>query len=51
MELQEVLKERGEILAIQYLHGEDAFEIWIRESKDTVYMFMLFEAEWMIVEI
>jgi hypothetical protein len=27
MELQEVLKERGEILAIQYLHGEDAFEI------------------------
>lgn len=51
MELQEVLRERGEILAIQYLHGEDAFEIWIRESKDTVYMFMLFEAEWMIVEI
>lgn len=50
-ELQEVLKERGEILAIQYQHGEDAFEIWVRESKDEVYMFMLFEAEWMIVEV
>lgn len=50
-ELQEVLKERGEILAVQYLHGEDAFEIWVRESKDKVYMFMLFEAEWMIVEV
>lgn len=52
MELQDVLKERGEILAIQYQHGDDAFEIWIREyeTKD-VYMFMLFEAEWMIVEV
>lgn len=50
-ELQEVLKERGEILAIQYQHGEDAFEIWVRESEDEVYMFMLFEAEWMIVEV
>ena len=52
MELQDILKERGEILAIQYIHGEDAFEIWVRdlESKD-VYMFMLFEAEWMIVEV
>ena len=46
MELQEVLQERGEILAIQYQHGDDAFEIWIRERKTKdVYMFMLFEAE------
>ena len=27
VELQEILQERGQILAIQYLHGEDAFEI------------------------
>ena len=26
-ELKEVLEERGQILAIQYQHGEDAFEI------------------------
>lgn len=26
-ELQEVLRGRGQILAIQYQHGEDAFEI------------------------
>lgn len=52
MELQEVLQERGEILAIQYQHGDDAFEIWVREPKSKeVYMFMLFEAEWMIVEV
>ena len=46
IELQDVLKERGEILAIQYQHGEDAFEIWVREyeTKD-VYMFMLFSAD------
>lgn len=51
-ELQDVLKERGEILAIQYQHGDDAFEIWVREYKTKdVYMFMLFEAEWMIVEV
>jgi len=52
IELQDVLKERGEILAIQYQHGDDAFEIWVREyeTKD-VYMFMFFEAEWMIVEV
>ena len=52
LELQNILKERGEILAIQYQHGEDAFEIWVRDHKTKdVYMFMLFEAEWMIVEV
>lgn len=49
-ELQEVLKERGQVLAIQYLHGEDAFEIWIKK-EDEVFMFMLFGADWMIVEV
>lgn len=49
-ELKEVLEERGQILAIQYQHGEDAFEIWVK-NDDEVYMFMLFEASWMVVEV
>lgn len=49
-ELQEVLNERGQILAIQYQHGEDTFEIWVK-SKEEVFMFMLFSANWMIVEV
>jgi len=50
-ELQEILQERGTIVAIQYVHGEDAFEIWVKDDKDEVFMFMLFEASWMIVNI
>lgn len=51
-ELKEILEERGQVLAIQYLHGEDSFEIWVKNTeKDEVYMFMLFNAEWMIVEV
>ena len=49
-ELKEVLQERGQILAIQYQHKEDAFEIWIKNEKE-VFMFMLFTAGWMIVEV
>lgn len=49
-ELKEVLEERGQILAIQYQHGEDAFEIWVK-SEQEVFMFMLFTASWMIVEV
>lgn len=50
-ELKEVLQERGQILAIQYQHGEDAFEIWVKNKEEEVYMFMLFSAGWMIVEV
>lgn len=49
-ELKEVLEERGQILAIQYLHGEDAFEIWVKNDEE-VFMFMLFSAGWMVIEI
>ena len=44
-ELKEVLEERGQVLAIQYQHGEDAFEIWVKSKDDEVFMFMLFSAE------
>ena len=49
-ELQEVLEERGQVGAIQYVHGEDYFEIWVKDN-DEAFVFMLFEAEWMIVEV
>lgn len=49
-ELKEVLQERGQILAIQYVHGEDAFEIWVKNDEE-VFMFMLFSAGWMVIEI
>lgn len=50
-ELQDILRERGEVLAIQYVHGEDAFEIWVKNNEGEVFLYMLFEAEWMIVEV
>lgn len=49
-ELKEVLESRGKILAIDYSHGEDAFEIWIK-TPDEVFMFMLFSADWMVIEV
>lgn len=49
-ELQEILEERGQILNIQYIHGEDVFEIWIKNDTG-VYMFMLFGADWMVIEV
>lgn len=51
-ELKEVLEGRGQILAVQYQHGEDAFEIWVKSKKEKeVFMFMLFSAGWMVIEV
>lgn len=50
-EIKEILSERGQILAIQYVHGEDCFELWIKDKNGEVFLFMLFEADWMIVEV
>lgn len=50
-ELKEIIEERGQILAIQYVHGEDAFEIWVKDKNNEVFLFMLFEASWMVVEV
>jgi len=51
-ELKEVLEERGEIMGFDFVHGENAYQCWVRERGDDpqVYMFMLFDADWMIVE-
>ena len=52
-EVKELLEERGTLLGINYIHGEDAYECWVREEGEIpqVYMFMLFQADWMVVEI
>ena len=51
-ELKEILAERGEVHSIQYIHGEDVFEIWIKNTKTNEYfMYMLFNANWMVVEV
>ncbi len=52
-EVREVLEERGTLLGINYIHGADAYECWVREEGEIpqVYMFMLFQADWMVVEI
>lgn len=49
-ELKDVLASRGDIIAIQYIHGEDAFEIWVRNEEEA-FVFMLFEAKDMIIEV
>lgn len=55
-EIREVLEERGTLLAIEYIHGENHYECWVRKEGETpeqseVFMFMLFDADWMIIEV
>lgn len=51
-ELEECIKDRGQLFAIDYVHEESAYEIWIRnpETKD-VSMYMLFNCPQMIIEV
>lgn len=53
-EIKEVLEERGTLLGVNYVHGEDTYECWVREGEGDdaeVYMYLLFDADWMIVEV
>lgn len=56
-EIREVLEERGTLLGVNYVHGENCYECWIREEakeeleEPVVYMFMLFDADWMVLDI
>ena len=55
-EIKEVLEERGTILSIDYIHGENCYECWVRQEGETpeeteVFLFMLFDAQWMVVEV
>jgi len=51
-ELKEVLEERGDIMGFDFIHGENVYQCWVRERDEErqVYMFMLFDADWMVVE-
>jgi len=52
-ELKEVLQERGDIMGIDFIHGENAYQCWVRERDEehATYMFMLFDADWMVVDV
>lgn len=50
--VQRLLENRGTILDIIYVHGQDAYECWIKEkSSSEVYMYMLFPYNWGVIEI
>lgn len=51
-DLKECINNRGQLQAIDYIHGEDAFEIWIKdpETKE-VSMYMLFNCAPMVIEV
>lgn len=52
-EVKEVLEERGDIMGFDFVHGENAYQCWVRERGEDpqVYMFMLFDADWMVIEV
>lgn len=51
-ELHELLTWQGEILDIRYVHGEDAYECWVkREEDEEAKMFYLFLYDWGVIEI
>lgn len=50
-ELNKLLQSRGEILSIEYIHSEDAYECWLKHKDGEVRMYYLFPSDWMMVEI
>lgn len=51
-ELKLTINYRGELMAVNFIHGENAFEIWIRDiNTQEVSMYMLFNCAPMIIEI
>lgn len=55
-DLRECLKNRGEILDINYLQDNDCWEIWMRifDQEECIpknYMYMFFDAEDFIIEV
>lgn len=65
-ELRELMESRGEIMDIQYVHGQDYFQIWVRERrtelinkmfkdisqwKPQVWMFAVFNANDWVIEV
>ena len=66
-ELRELLESRGEIMDVDYAHGEDYFQVWVRERrtesvdkvveglnyewKPQVWMFAVFNADDWVIEV
>ena len=51
-ELHNLLDFQGDILDIRYVHGEDAYECWVKgEDDEEAKMFYLFLYDWGVIEI
>ena len=51
-DLQLCINNRGKLMAIDYIHGENAYEIWIKDQETgEVFLYMLFNCYPMIIEI
>ena len=52
MELvQEILENRGQIIDIGYAHEQNAYECWVKTHEGDVQMYMLFESDWIVVDV
>lgn len=51
-ELREVLESRGTILGIDYMHGYDCYECWVRDEETSEpFLYMFFICDDFIVEV
>lgn len=50
-ELKITLESRGEVVDILYVHGEDAYECWVKNAQGEVAMYYLFPYDWGVVEV
>lgn len=50
-ELRDLLTWQGDILDIRYVHGEDAYECWVKDEDEESKMFYLFVYDWGVIEI
>lgn len=50
-ELEKTLHIRGEIVDINYIHEQNAYECWIKNRQGEIEMYYLFEYDWGVVEI
>lgn len=51
-DLKLCINNRGKLMVIDYLHSEDAYEIWIKDTKTgEVFLYMLFNCTPMIIEV
>lgn len=49
-EVREVIDYRGELLSVEYIHGEDLYDIWLNIDGEA-FMYKLFPCDDFIIEI